>query len=166
MQPIRSGPIIASVRRILVLVLMIAAPVVAVPASASVLNVSAAGADPKGFVCQKLDADRVICDPLTYRVSLEKPLGTPIKAIRRGQRLGVVLWSPNLPDGRKMRYGLCVNKTKGEECYSPKDAVLKGGYKIVVGWRVDPKEGRNGVLTFTLKVDGRRVASKSLRPRG
>ena len=153
----------ACVRRIVILGLMLAALAVAVPASASAHSTSADAADPKGFVCTKLDADRVICDPLTYRVSLEEPVGKPIKEIRRGQRFEVVLWSPNLPEGRKVRFGLCVNKTKGEQCSSYKEWIIKGGrYTSIVRWRVDPNEGRNGVLTITLKVDGRRVASKSL----
>ncbi len=100
---------------------------------------------------------------ITYRLSLEKPLGTTIKQIHRGEKFRVVIWSPNLPFGRKVRYGLCVNKTKGEQCYSNKSWNLTFGYRRIGFWVVTPNEGRHGVLTITLKVEGQRVASKSLR---
>jgi hypothetical protein len=150
-------------RRGVVLALLVTAPAVAVSASASVHSASVIAADPKGFVCSKLDATRVICDPIAYRLSLEKPLGRPVKEIRRGETFRVVLWSPNLPGRRKVRYSLCVNRTKGEDC-SARD-ILEGGYEYAHVWQVDPGEGRHGTLTISIKVEGRRVASKSLRLR-
>jgi hypothetical protein len=101
-------------RRVLVFALMFAA--LAVPASAAVHKASAVDADPKGWVCMKIEPKGRACVPIRYRLSLEKPVGTPVKEIRRGERFRLVFWSPNLPEGRKVRYRLCVNRTQGEHC--------------------------------------------------
>ena len=91
-----------------------------------------------------------VCPRVRLLVSLEQPLGTRINEVRRGERFRVVVGSPNLPEGRRLRYALCVNKTRGEQCYTRKPWSFSGGFADVIVWRVAEHEGRDGILTTPL----------------
>ena len=76
--------------------------------------------------------------------------GNAVNEVRRGGRFRVVVGSPNLPEGRRLRYALCVNKTRGEQCYTRKPWSFSGGFADVIVWRVAEHEGRDGILTTPL----------------